>query len=95
MKIYRQLKAKHNTFIVYRAKVWHGVNSLVNVLNMPNDHKFSMGPLSYMKQIPFESTGIRLQHMQKLSENTGQDLRYTLWYADQKLRLSMHVPGKQ
>ena len=40
MKIYRQLKAKHNTFMVYRAKVWHGVNSLVNVLNMPNDHKF-------------------------------------------------------
>ena len=42
MKIFRQLKAKHSTFIVYKAKVWHGVNSLVNLLNKPNDHKFSI-----------------------------------------------------
>ena len=38
-----------------------------------------------MKQVPFESAGIRLQNMQKLSVYTVQGLRYMLWYADQKI----------
>ena len=44
---------------------------------------FVSPPLSYMKQVPFESAGIRLQNMQKLSVYTVQGLRYMLWYADQ------------
>ena len=43
-------------------------------------------PLSYMKQVPFKSAGIRLQNMQKLSVYTVQGLRYMLRYADQKFR---------
>ena len=42
--------------------------------------------LSCMKQVPFESTGIRLQNMQKLSVYTGNSPRYTLWYADRKIK---------
>ena len=48
--------------------------------------RFVSPPLSYMKQVPFESAGIRLQNMQKLSVYTVQGLRYMLWYADQKFR---------
>ena len=48
--------------------------------------RFVSPPLSYMKQVPFESAGIRLQNMQKLSMYTVQGLRYMLWYADQKFR---------
>ena len=42
--------------------------------------RFVSSPLSYMKEAPIESTGIRLQHMQKLRKNTGRGLRYMLWY---------------
>ena len=44
--------------------------------------RFCLAPLSSMKQVPFESTGIGLQYMQKLSMYTRHGLRYTLWYAD-------------
>ena len=47
--------------------------------------RFVSPPLSYMKQVSFESAGIGLQNMQKLSVYTVQGLRYTLWYADQKI----------
>ena len=47
--------------------------------------RFVSPPLSYMKQVPFESAGIRLQNMHKLSVYTVQGLRYMLWYADQKI----------
>ena len=46
---------------------------------------FVSPPLSYMKQVPFESAGIRLQNMQKLSVYTAQGLTYILWYANQKI----------
>ena len=46
---------------------------------------FVSPPLSYMKQVPFKSAGIRLQNMQKLSVYTAQGLRYILWYANQKI----------
>ena len=47
--------------------------------------RFVLPPLSYMKQVPFESAGTRLQNMQKLSLYTAQGLRYMLWHADQKI----------
>ena len=50
--------------------------------------RFVSPPLSWMKQVPFESTGIRLQNTQKLSVYTGYLPRYTLWYVDKKLRLT-------
>ena len=47
--------------------------------------RFLLHPLGYMKQVPFESTGIRLPNKQKLSVYTRQGVRYTLWYADRKI----------
>ena len=44
--------------------------------------RFCSPPLSFMKQEPFESTGIGLQYMQKLSVYTNNSQRYTRWNAD-------------
>ena len=47
--------------------------------------RFVSSPLSYIKQVPFKSDGIRLHNMQKLSVYMAQGLRYVLRYADQKI----------
>ena len=44
--------------------------------------RFCSPPPSCMKQVPFDSTGIGLQYMQKLSVYTNKSQRYARWNAD-------------
>ena len=44
--------------------------------------RFCSPPLSCMKQVPFESSGIGLQYMQKLSVYTNNSHRYAGWNVD-------------